>query len=306
MVGELQSIAGITKEPSMPLSRVWPAVPLLLAAGCGRLGFDPPSGTPSGTEPDAGAGPGGPTALGAFGPPVRIPELASPRDDLGPSISADGTQIVFASERSGQRQLYVAQRASLDAPFGPPAVVAHLDGSGPFDPEQSRDSLELLYVTSSAPGLRRASRDDVASAWASAASVAMAASHEGPSLALDDLRMLIANTSGTATTIEEWQRASRSAPWTLLRSHDALIGMTWPAISADGLEAFVVSQDPSNRLFRATRATPDQAFGPPEPVLFGSELDAALVADPELSADGHALYLSFYVGDNFDIYVATR
>ncbi|HEX3761849.1 MAG TPA: hypothetical protein VHW23_24285 [Kofleriaceae bacterium] len=286
----------------MSLARVWPAVPLLLATGCGRLGFDPAPGS----GPDAGAGPGG--GLGAFGAPVRIPELASSRDDLGASISADGSQIVFASERSGALQLYAARRASPSAPFGAPAPIAHLDGASPFDPEQSGDSLELLYVTSSAPGLRRASRVDAASGWTSAAATMMAAGHEGPSLALDDLRMLIANKvgSGDATVLEEWQRASRSAPWALLRTHDTLVGMTWPAISADGLEAFVVSQEPSNRLFRATRDSADDAFGPPAPVVFGSELDAALVADPELSADGHALYLSIFVGDNFDIYVATR
>jgi WD40-like Beta Propeller Repeat len=78
-----------------------------------------------------------------------------------------------------------------------------------------------------------------------------------------------------------------------------------PSVSADGLELFFTRLDPSRRsprVFRSARRSPDQAFGPPQPVAAITGFAEA----PTLSPDGRALYFHRKDGDRFVIYRVTR
>lgn len=123
---------------------------------------------------------------------------------------------------------------------------------------------------------------------------------ESPCLFANDLRMIV-----DAGSIEEYGRSDRNTPWTLLRTHANLDTYRLPGISADGLEIYAIRND---RMYRATRMSTDQAFGPPAIVSFGSPFDSYVLFDPELSADGHTMYLSVDSGTttDADIYVTTR
>jgi Tol biopolymer transport system component len=93
---------------------------------------------------------GSPVNLGA---PINTPSL-----DGGPDISADGLTIVFNSNRpggSGQRDLYIATRATIANPFGAvvnlgPAINTSFDD---YSPSLSADGLTLYFASDRSGGL---------------------------------------------------------------------------------------------------------------------------------------------------------
>jgi hypothetical protein len=240
--------------------------------------------------------------------PAKITELSSPRDDFGPSLFANGLRIYIASDRTvlDTFKIWYAPRATTAQPFSPPAPAAELDLSGnEYDPEVSAGGLELHYGSSAAPvGVRTTSRPGTSDNWTVPPDlVGIGASREGPSLALGDTRMVVSvvRTGG----IEEWERATTSSPWVLLRGHPSLATLAYPGISSDGLELYATHIS-DGQLFRATRATTSDVFGAPQRYLFGTSIDAQPIYDPELTPDGKTMYLSIDDGSSFDIYVTTR
>lgn len=290
-----------------------PTVPAGVACGPGDAcpvgqqcvdGFcriDPPAADArdDGSLTDDGAPMDGASA--GFTVPVLIPELASNGDDFGPSISSDGLELFFNSDRMGSFRLYVALRASPTEAFGAPAVIAELDGTGSeYDADVSRDRRELHFVSDDNPdGLRVTTRPDPASPWATPTIVTGGNDREGPSLAVNDSILLLARSG-----IEEYARTGPGAAWQLLRTHTNLNNHSYPGVSSDGLEVFTAR---SGRIYRATRTSLFVPFGPPARVLFGAPFDNDHdLVDPELSADGKTLYLSARRSGHYDIYVTTR
>ncbi len=202
-------------------------------------------------------------------------------------------------------------------PTGQSCVAGFCDGDGPSDGNTSDSSVPdgplgdagLLHSRRHrpAPGLRR--RPDAAGLRKMArvtptqpwiGPMPLQLDGESPCLFANDLRMIV-----DAGSIEEYGRSDRNTPWTLLRTHANLDTYRLPGISADGLEIYAIRND---RMYRATRMSTDQAFGPPAIVSFGSPFDSYVLFDPELSADGHTMYLSVDSGTttDADIYVTTR
>jgi hypothetical protein len=78
-----------------------------------------------------------------------------------------------------------------------------------------------------------------------------------------------------------------------------------PAISTDGLELFFTRLDPTvglPRILRSVRSSPDDPFGPPEPV----SAAAGFVEAPALSPDERSLYYHRLDGSVFAVYRVTR
>jgi Tol biopolymer transport system component len=132
-----------------PLTRRIPwtlAAPLLLlACGPDTNVVDPPARADVASAAEAG--------FGEWSAPVNLgPIVNSTANEVGSEISRDGLSLYFASNRAGGlgfNDIYVAQRTSLDAPWGPPVSLGPTINSafGDAGPHLSRDG-HYLYFTS--------------------------------------------------------------------------------------------------------------------------------------------------------------
>lgn len=95
------------------------------------------------------------TSDGEYGPPELVTSLNTPDSEGDPTLAFDGLWIFFASDRDdpgSDIDLYFAERASLDAPFGEPVRLEELcSGDDDTDPWVSNDG-RVLYFSSSRSG----------------------------------------------------------------------------------------------------------------------------------------------------------
>jgi hypothetical protein len=168
-----------------------------------------------------------------WGPPEGLgPTVNSAGNDLAASVTADGLELYFISDRPGGHgnyDLYVSKRATGNSPWGaavnlgPKVNTSYTD----YGPSVSSDGLEL-YLSSDRPGghgiadiyvSKRATTQDP---WGDPADLGPAVNspsyQEGPGLSGDGLLLLFqSGRSGGFGNCDLWltQRASRSAPWEL-------------------------------------------------------------------------------------------
>jgi Tol biopolymer transport system component len=69
--------------------------------------------------------------------------------ERNPTISPDGLELYFESDRGNGNRIYVATRTSADQPFGPPADVAELNsvGNSNKDPALSADGRTIYFAS---------------------------------------------------------------------------------------------------------------------------------------------------------------
>jgi WD40-like Beta Propeller Repeat len=85
--------------------------------------------------------------------PAAVTELNSPFSDIGPAVTPDDLTIYFASDRpgpdaQGNRDIYVATRASSSLPFSRPRAVAELNTPGADVPSfVTRDNCTLYFYS---------------------------------------------------------------------------------------------------------------------------------------------------------------
>jgi hypothetical protein len=107
------------------------------------------------------------TLADTFAPPVAVAELNSTGRDNPGWLSPDGLRMYMASDRAGDLDLYVADRATTAAPFGAPVAFAELAGNGDdMNPTLTSDELEIIWSSKRATArfdlyhATRASRSD--------------------------------------------------------------------------------------------------------------------------------------------------
>jgi hypothetical protein len=288
-------------------SRFWLAATCLPLCACGRLGFGL-FGDDTGTVDDARMSDASSDAApSTFGPPQPLPGPLNTTgdDEKYPSVTADGLQLFFGTPRFGGYTIWFSTRATTADSFGTPTRIVELDGAGiEYELEVSPDGLELYYAANMpVDEVRRSTRATTAATWNTPVAEPLFGTRRAASFTSDALRVLIHDLNATA--IDEYTRPAIGSAWTLVRSHSELAGFRAPAISSDGLELFVIN-NADQTLYRTERAAVTDAFAVPTRFLFGSPLDAVLLDDPELSADGHTLYLSAKPGATTDLYVTTR
>ncbi len=209
-----------------------------------------------------------------FAPASLVPNLDAGGTEEGtPFLSFDGLSLYFFSTRpgpgaQGDRDIWVARRPALDAPFEEPAVVSGVNGPA-LDhlPHLTRDERAIFFVSNreSANGAsnlwmaERESRSDEFSAPAEVPGINGSAREEGFTLSADGLTLFFASNRLTLEQMDLFvatrpdAAASFAAPEPLVQLNSEVDELD-PQLSPDGSELFFASsRDGAFQLFRATR-----------------------------------------------------
>jgi len=300
-----------------------------------------------------------PIALGLLGilPLYRQDGLAAPRygawsvpanlgsfvntefAESGPHTSKDGRTLYFASTRPasygsfGGEDLWVSQRASADAPWGPPMNLGGTINTGANDrtPALSRDGHYLFFVSDRPGGLGgldiwvswRANTHDIFG-WESPVNlgtdVNSPATDGGPSFFENDAAgipqlYMTSSKAGGLGGIDIYVSALVGGvfqpPTPVSELNTAQFDLS-PSIRHDGLEIAFASDRPGGAggrdLWSATRSSVNGTWS--TPVNLGVVVNSASGENfPSLSADRTSLFFSSDRPGGFgatDLYVSTR
>jgi len=250
----------------------------------------------------------------SFGDAVHLdPVVNSESADMNPSVSADGLELYFDSDRSGGRgwtDIWVATRPSVDAEWGSPTNLESNINSNGFEggPCLSSDGLSLYYYANQGMSLdiwvtRRATSND---RWG--APVNIGPTNYGlkgvPAISFDGLQLFFADHSGGYLPggfgkNDLWTvvRSTVSDPWgppvNLGQGVNSAEGDYSPNISVDGLMLFFNSNRSgglgAHDLWVTRRATTEDDWE--AAVNLGPIVNTASgEGGAHISADGHTLY----------------
>jgi Tol biopolymer transport system component len=260
--------------------------------------------------------------FGPFGEPVPFDHINTGFFEDDPSITEDGLEFYFNSDRLGDYDVFVSVRTSVDAAWGPPDyIVAITTADTETSPVISGDGLVLFFTKNpSGPGgdevlvTTRASRQEQFGPPALVTELNSGETDIGAAPIWDLGRMLLCSRrrddGAHGTDIYE---VDVDLP-TLTFGTPQLIGALATdddecraSGSLDGLEVFFDTDRPGTDgygIWRATRPTLAGAFSPPE-LVAQVDTDAAEL-DPFISADGTTLYFARETANSSNIYFATR
>jgi len=260
--------------------------------------------------------------------------INSTASDTGAAISKDGLSLYFGSQRLGgptNTDLYVAQRTSPDAAWGPPINLGPVVNSSSIDniPSLSRDGHWLFFNSNrTAEGsqggtdiwvsYRAHVHDDFA--WEAPKNLGPGVNtalfdagasyfeNEGGSAPQLYFNRGLANGSGNDIMISELQSDGTFGPATLVAGINSPASEQRASIRYDGLELFFFSnRDGNNDIWVTTRSSVDDPWS--APVKLGEQINtAADEAHPHISADGLTLFFSSTRPGcgGFDLYMSTR
>jgi hypothetical protein len=203
----------------------------LMAAGCGRAGFDPvlSRGLDADVPIDADRCSADLVDLGPWGTPTNLGTVNDPTTlDDDPELSLDGLELYFTSTRSGSlgaADMWRARRASVSDPWGP---VEHVDELSTTQnentPALSSDALTMLFVSGRAgtmggEDIWETTRPDRDSPWSAPRDVTELNSpglERAPTLYLDELAIMFhSDRPGGAGGLDLWvaSRVTVTSPW---------------------------------------------------------------------------------------------
>jgi Tol biopolymer transport system component len=270
----------------------------------------------------AGGGDGGPDALypqsfGMFQNRLPLPIAIAGASDAGPSVSADGLDLYFYSERDPgglglKYRLWVTHRTDAQSTFGTPTWL-NRDTDIQYDPTLMPDGLELYYFDENKDP-RKLKRSSMTAAWTSDATILVPAA--GPFAIGNHGLSMVASTmphGDPSSEIVELTRSSTAMPWLSASSkidvhHTASDkGDSNPTLSADGRELWWQHEygDGGVQIFYSFRADPTGTF-PAGTVQAIAGVSSTAYGDPEISSDGTDLYFSMYQGTELKLFVTHR
>ncbi|OHB79699.1 MAG: hypothetical protein A2Z25_03095 [Planctomycetes bacterium RBG_16_55_9] len=195
------------------------------------------------------------TTDGEWSPPTLLPApVNGGYSDSGPSISADGLSLYFASDRPGgygSPDIYVAKRETADDPWGIPENLGRTVNSSSYDnhPSISSDGLMLFFGSARGGGY--------------------------------DLYV-----TQRATTDSEW-----TVPVSLGMTTNTIYNELSPDISSDGLSVFFDRRGASGDRDLWVAARDPRSDGPTAAMNLGTPINTWYEdTDPSISADGCTLY----------------
>lgn len=281
-----------------------------------------------------------------WGPVVHLGcgTINSASDDQGPAVSKDGLSLYFGSDRAspGDRDLYVAQRPSVDAPWGVPRNLGPTVNSPGVDniPSFSRDGHWMFFNSNRDGGFgdvdlwasyRAHVHDDFA--WEAPFNLGPRVNTAGVNTAgFDGAASYFENEEGGSPLLfySSGSSLATSDIWVAELRPDGTFGNAQlvaelsspqadqrPSIRFDGLEIFFFSNRngstpnagvPSPDIWVATRNSVHESWG--EPVNLGPIVNTPFnEINPHISADGQTLYFASNrptgCGGN-DIYMTMR
>lgn len=292
---------------------------LFVSAACGRLEFASVDASDS-LQPDA--------MLPRFNAPVLLVELSDPGTDDDPTITGDGLEVYFASERggaaTGYADVYVSKRATAFSAWSAPTPVAELNST---DEDQSpgitADGLTIYFssrrptpfITGGSSNTWMSTRPDRASPWSTPSlvlEVSSTAEEFEPQPDATNTHLVFYRVVGTDRDLFMASRESTSAPWSAPAPITEVNTTGYersPFLSPGGSTLWFSSDRESGMagvtdIFVATRPSTSDAFGTP---MVESELNSAADDDdPSLSSDGRILVFTSNVTGNYEIYEARR
>jgi len=266
-----------------------------------------------------------------WGPAVNLGcTVNSAAQDLGPAISKDGLSLYFGSARAapdaqGGLDLYVSQRPSPDAPWGPPRNLGPVVNTPLTDniPSLSRDGHWLFFNSNRAGGvgdvdLWAAYRDHVHDdfAWGAPVNLGPGVNSTGfdagagyfenegggaPLLFFGRGASQATQETTTDIFVSELQADGTFGPAVRVPELSSSQGDQRPIIRFDGLEIFFTSNRPGSTLdasgnptrdiWVATRNSLNEPWGTPEKL--GPTVNTGFAeVQAYLSADGETLFFS--------------
>jgi Tol biopolymer transport system component len=287
-----------------------------VVAGCGRIDFD--SRIVADGAVDGSIDAAIDAALGPFGPPSIIPELSDPSDDDDVTLTADGLEIYWASDRGspGDDDIWFATRADPAGPFGAPQMSVELSTvDGDQNPGLAPDGLTIWYATS--PGasidLFVSTRPDRGSPWSAPVPVTelnTGNDDQGPEPYSMTRMVFYATVPGMDRELFETTRSTEQTAW---NPPVAIAELNTPyqdlsPFLAGELELYFTSDRPGGNgqrgIYRANRPDVGSPFATPTLV---DELDSADNDDDVwLSPDGRRIVFSSDRSGNVEIYQASR
>lgn len=259
-------------------------------------------------SPDAA--PDGMTPLGNFGTPVKIPGLSlstALEDDV--TLNSTETELIFAINANGEKNLYASTRASQQAAWGTPTPLTVLNSTGNDSAARlSADGLTLYFSTvrnGASEDIWMSQRANVTAAWGTP--TAMAGVN---STSVDRWFMpcggkyIMGSDRAVAGDIDLFEGTMGQAPTRLAISTTGGTD-TAPFLTPDCLTLYWAKDNGGQfDIFVATRPTMADPWTVVGAVPIVST--AGREEDPWLSPDGRRLYLASSVDTELDLYVATR
>ena len=163
----------------------------------------------------------------SWGSPENLgPPINSLKHEIGAQLSLDGTTLYFASDRGGNRDIWVSNRKTKDAPWETPVNLGSPVNSPYHDggPCVSSDDLELYFWSLRPDGHGEAdiwitTRSSVEDPWSEPEnlSVLNSANDDGHTCLSPDGLVLFFESDRPDGNFALWmtRRASRSDPWTI-------------------------------------------------------------------------------------------
>ncbi|MFB0555393.1 MAG: M56 family metallopeptidase [Phycisphaerae bacterium] len=254
-----------------------------------------------------------------FGEPTNLgPIVNSAYGQAGPSVSADGLSLFFASKRpsgSGDADIWVTTRATFFDPWGTPVNLGPIVNSPYVDgmPSISADGL-LLFFNSDRPAghgdcdLWVTTRETTENDWGSPVNLGSTINSSQfeacPSISADGLMLFFASDRpGGSGRVDLWAttRSNVSDPWgppvNLGPTINSLYADNPPTISDDGLSLFFGSDRPGGSgswdIWVTTRETKNDDWS--APVNLGPTVNSSAMDYPSsISADGSTLYFTSF------------
>lgn len=262
-------------------------------------------------------------AASNLGSPVNTPAT-----ETSPFLSADGLSLYFSSDQGvtvGQRDLFVANRATTADPWGTPATMGAVVNSGSDEgaPDISADGLTLYFDSGRLGGQGEldiwfSTRATLVDPWSApsnlGAAVNSASVDSSASISPDGLSLFFYSTrAGGLGSGDLWvaMRPTTASPWeapvNLGGDINGASDDRDPAISPDGLTLlFASDRDGSFDIWRTDRATASDPWG--APVKLGPNVNSsANDFDPTFAIGDQILFGSNRAGSfgNADLWSAS-